>query len=394
MNGIVIRDIIGDERLDVMYRLPSYAFRPTPPMPDPVPIREMIARRTGTICLGAELNGEIVATVASAPMTQNVRGRILGMGGIFWVVTQPQARRKGFCKALMKELFAAIRSENRPVSCLYPFRESFYERMGYVTFPQMKKATLHPMNLLPILDMNHNGFVELKLLSDCFDDVKAYLGEIQTLTHGMAFFEFIDSSPESLNKVWAAIAHVDGRICGMMIYQLKGDHPTEFTMIVNRFYYHTNQGRYLLLDWIARHTDQAISVEITLPSSELPETWIADLNVQIERFYVPPMGRVIDVSGLNGIEVGPGSISVEVRDLLCPWNEGIWRLKSVDGRLHVESADSADCVLDIRGLSALVFGTHDYGDFELRGWGQLTLEQVNHLSEMFPRKLPYIHAFF
>jgi len=38
-----------------------------------------------------------------------------------------------------------------PGLCLYPFRESFYERLGYVTFPQPRTARFSPQALLPLL---------------------------------------------------------------------------------------------------------------------------------------------------------------------------------------------------------------------------------------------------
>lgn len=389
-----IRSITGQERCDVMYRLATYAFRATPPLPDPIPMHEMIARRERTICLGVEENGEIVATAASAPFTQNVRGRILGMGGIYWVVTVPQARKKGYCKALMRQLLAEIRSEGRPVSCLYPFRESFYERMGYVTFPQMKKAVFAPSALLPVMNLPHRGLVELKLLSDCVDEFRGYLAELQSVTHGLAFFEDLVESPDALKSVWAATARVNGKICGAMLYQLKGEHPTEFTMHVSRFYTTTSDGRYLLLDWIARHTDQARTIEMTLPAYELPETWMSDLNVRLETFYTAPMGRVIDVAGLEGIDAGPGRIRFELSDPLCPWNDGYWQFTSEDGHLGVKHVKAADCRMDIRALSAIVYGTHDYCDLNTRGWADIPEDGIVELRNMFPHELPYLHAFF
>ncbi len=394
MDKKTIRHIVGAERQDVMYRLASYAFRSTPPMPDAATIHDTIARREHAVCLGIEIDGDILATAASTPLTQNVRGRLLGMGGVFWVVTQPQARKRGYCKALMRELLACIRADNRPVSCLYPFRESFYERMGYVTFPQMKQAVFAPSALLPVMDFPHRGAVEFTLLADCLDAFRAYLAKIQLRTHGMAFFDVPDEQPDVFKSVWAAMARVDGEICGAMLYQLRGEHPTEFTMKVSRFYAHTGPGRYLLLDWIARHTDQARSVEMTLPAFELPETWLSDLNPRVETFYTAPMGRVIDIERLEGIDVGSGEFTIELTDPLCPWQEGCWRLVADEGILRVSRGTAADCRMDVRALSALVYGTHDPEDFNSRGWAELSPDHVIALRALFPRKTPYLHSYF
>jgi predicted acetyltransferase len=106
------------------------------------------------------------------------------------------------------------------------------------------------------------------------------------------------------------------------------------------------------------------------------------------------MGRVVDVAQIGGMRTGPGRLTMRVSDPLCPWNEGAWRLETVDGRLQVQSSRAADCALRIQGLSALVYGTHDPGDFAVRGWGDPSSEMLTVLRTMFPRRLPYLHEVF
>jgi hypothetical protein len=50
----------------------------------------------------------------------------------------------------------------------------------------------------------------------------------------------------------------------------------------------------LLLDWIARHIDQADRAELWLPPYEHPETWLADMQVRIESQERAPMSRILD----------------------------------------------------------------------------------------------------
>jgi hypothetical protein len=179
-----------------------------------------------------------------------------------------------------------------------------------------------------------------------------------------------------------------------MAYDLKGENVTEFHLKATRFYYHTSLGRYLLLEWIARHIDQAATAELWLPPSELPETWLADLQVRLEAFKLAPMGRVLDVIRLEGMPAGPGGFTARLSDPLCPWNEGAWRFEGCDGVLQVSPSELAECQLSIQGLSALVYGTHDPADFPLRGWGDPTSRVQEAMRAMFPPKIPYIHEFF
>jgi hypothetical protein len=52
------------------------------------------------------------------------------------------------------------------------------------------------------------------------------------------------------------------------------------------------------------------------------------------------------------------------------------------------------CDLSIQGLSAMVYGTHNLGDFAYRGWGNPSAALQNTLQEMFPLQPPYLDEMF
>jgi len=396
MTNTTIRELRGDEMLEAMYGLNAYAFRESPPLADRAEWQEVITHREGFVYY-ALLEGDIpVAGAASGAMTQQVRGALFGVGGIWAVATHPAARRKGYSRAILTRLLAAVRDAGQPLSCLYPFRESFYERLGYVTFPLPRTARLTPLSLLPLLKQDLGGQVDRVLIAEGFDIYRDYLLAMQQRTHGMAIFDHPDRFSIQRNKLWLALARVGGQVVGVMLYDLKGHDVTEFTLRAFRFYYDTAQGKYLLLQWIARHADQASQVELSLAPCELPETWLADIKVTTASDNRAPMGRVVDVAGLGGMHTGPGRFTARIADLLCPWNEKSWQFDTVDGLLRVgpAGASAASCDLSIQGLSALVYGAHDPGDFALRGWGNPTPELQAAMRAVFPPMVPHIHERF
>jgi len=234
------------------------------------------------------------------------------------------------------------------------------------------------------------------LVADGYDTYRDYLHTLRQRTHGMAFFDHPDRFSLQRNTFWLAFAKVAGKVVGVMLYDLKGQDVTEFTLRAFRFYYDTGQAKYLLLQWIARHADQAQQVELSLAPFELPETWLADIKVTTESEIRAPMGRVVDVTRLGGMHTGPGRFAARVTDPLCPWNEGIWWFETVDGVLRVTCADAsaADCDLSIQALSALVYGTHDPGDFAVRGWGNPAPELQAAMRAIFPPLIPHLHERF
>jgi len=356
--------------------------------------KEALKQRKGVTLFAMFEDGSPVATVAEARMTQRLRGKSFGMGGVWGVATHPNSRRKGYCRQLMARLLESIHEDGRPLTCLYPFRESFYQRLGYVNFPLPRKAIFDPSSLAPLLRADLDGDVELMLIGDGYDVYREFLQRYQEQTHGMAVLEHPDFAAANQNRSWLAVARVDGEPVGLMLYSLKGEEVTKFTFQAVRFYYHTPQGRYLLLDWIARHIDQVDKAEVWLPPYEQPETWFEDLNLKLEEVWIPPMGRVLDVAGLAGMHVGDSSFSAQISDPLCPWNEKTWKFESVGGTLEVSPASRPDCTLTIQGLTALVYGTHNPANFSIRGWGDPSDEVQAAMRTVFPPKLAYLHEMF
>jgi predicted acetyltransferase len=294
----------------------------------------------------------------------------------------------------MANLLAAEHETGKVFSNLYPFRESFYERLGYVSYPLTKIAKLTPSSLSPILKMDFPGEIELKLIGEAFDTYREYLAEMQQTKHGMAFFTIGDKAAAKRNLFWLAQARFDGMTEGLMMYRLQGEEVTKFNFQAGRFYYRTSRARYLMLNWIARHVDQADRVEIWLTEDEYPELWLADIQVKVESPIRSAMSRVLDVEKISGMNVGKGSFSANIIDPLCPWNEGIWRFDSSDGKLQVTNTSEPDCELTIQGLSALIAGTRDPQDFPVMGWGNPDPNLQSVQREMFPAARPYLHENF
>jgi len=393
MNSIV-REIQGEEIIDIMNWLPAYGLNPTPPLPDEEERREIFKNRKGATFYACFEDDKPVACAASTRMSQNVRGKIFPMAGIWGVATHPAARRKGYQRDVIRALMTDMHSTNLILSTLYPFRGSFYERLGYITFPVPRKAIFDPTVLIQLVKEELVDNVEMMLLSDGYDIYREYLKTLQMRTHGMGIFEFGDKSSLKRHDQWLAIVNVNGKITGVMLYDIKGEFPTKYTLRVTRFYYDSSQTKYALLAWVAKHIDQANRVELYLPPYEYPETWMSDLRATMEPVFFPPMGRIITINGIAGMSTSEGSFTVRIQDDLCPWNDGTWKFSSSAEGLRVSAGEHAECKLRIQGMSALVYGTHDPGDFEYLGWGNPSSSLQSVMREMFPNVVPYLHEMF
>ncbi len=388
------RHLQGEEMLETLYTLNSYSLHPSPPYQNKDEWMGIVRERQGMNC-HAVFEDETPKSVAvSTPMTQNLRGMLFPASGVWGVSTHPSARRKGYCRQSMAAVLSTDRERGMVFSNLYPFRESFYERLGYVAFPLVKIAKLTTASLSPLLKMETGGELELKLIGDVYDIYRDYLAEMRPHTHGMAFFDYADTARANRNLLWIALAKFDGKIEGLMLYNVQGAEVTKYNFVAYRFYYKTSRARYLMLNWMARHVDQANRVEIWLAADEYPELWLADMEGKVESAIRPAMSRVLDVERIGGMNVGEGSFTAEVIDPLCPWNEGAWQFDSSGGKLRVRKTSKAECQLTIQGLTALIAGAHDPQDLPLRGWGDPNPVIQSTMRKMFPRMCPFIHENF
>jgi predicted acetyltransferase len=394
MTHTAVRQVYGEEKSEILYQLASYAFNPSPPFPDRAEREEVFRARENETYIALFEDDTPVASMVSAPMTQQVRGALFGAGAIWGVATHPAARRKGYSRRLMARSLEALREQDRSFSLLYPFRESFYQRLGYVTFPLPHIAKFEPAALLPLLSQELSGRVERTYIGEGYDTFRRFLGSLQETVDGMALFEEADRTLPHRNRFWLALAYVGDEPVGAMMYQLQGEQVTAFTLRAAFFYYRTLEGRYLLLDWIARHVDQVSQVELWLPCFELPETWLDDLEVRVESAPRAPMGRIVDVGRIGGMTAGPGRLSAQIIDPLCRWNEGLWGFETVNGALTVSPAGRADCQLTVQGLTALVYGVRDPGEYAFHGWGDPSPQLQRVMRDMFPPLMPHIHEYF
>jgi predicted acetyltransferase len=391
---VEIRRVAPEERMTTSMPLQTYAFSRSPmPAADFEKLDNYTPYMLGNTVLVAEEDGEPVATAASIPMRQNIRGSVRPMAGIAGVATHPLARRRGHIRALMRELLADVRDSGHAVSALYPFRPSFYARYGYVGLPKVRTVTLRPEDLragdLP-------GSVSWERIHQGYPTYRAFEERMLAERHGFGLFP--TSRDERLrddDERWLVTARVDGEVVGLVTYRIDnhgGDLITDHVLSTGAL------GRALLLGFFARHVDQVARVVLTVAPDDLPELWGVDLAVTAEtRTSFPtsaaPMVRVLSMAALAGTRVGAGRVVVEVVD--DPFITGRYLLDGRGGSLEVSAADAEPAAtLTVAGLSGLVYGVLDPEDVVVRGLGVIPAGAAAELRAIWCRDIPYLTAEF
>jgi len=337
-----------------------------------------------------------LAKVGILPMTMNVRGKVLPMGGIGGVATMPAGRRGGRIRALMTRSFEQMREDDQPVSTLYPFRESFYERLGYVSFPAPIYLQVNPADLAPLMRLEHAATIEHMVIADGFDAWIQFLQVYQSTCHGFSLQGASNlAALKDRNKWWLTLVRENGDITGAMTYRIPGEYKP---MHVGTFYATTVAARYRLLEWIGRHTDQIKKAQIPALPGEHPELWWHDMGDKVSTrgtdAWGAPMGRVVSIDGLAGIPVGDGDVTIAITDAAAPWNTGTWTLRGRNGVLDVEQGGTPTGSISIQGFSSVVFNGTDPETIRFRGWGDIGPEMAAQFRALFPPALPFLHEKF
>lgn len=393
-DGLDLRVVDHDEF--AVFDVNHYAFGATPSVLDPERARKSIPYLKDATAIAAFVGGKPQATAVVHSMTQQVRGVVLPMGGVGGVASLPAGRRKGTARQLMAYSFGVMRDRGESVSTLYPFRESFYERLGYAGFPKPRYVKFAPEALGPLVRMVKPGEVEQLSMSEGFDTWRGFLEAYQRDHHGFSLKALSNAvRGRDENVAWVTFVREHGEITGAMTFRITG-YGGSFH--AETFYYRTSVARYQLLAWIGRHVDQVKDAWLKLGPREFPELWYGDLNAEIsttfEHAWPAPMARIISVADLGGLQAGDGRIAVDLVDELCPWNASIWTLTGSGGVLTVEPGGTSECRITIQGLSALVYCGHDPADFVYRGWGDPDPDAQATLRSLLPRAFPVLHEQF
>jgi predicted N-acetyltransferase YhbS len=391
-----IRQIDAEERAALASPLQAYAFQATPLTPEAAQrTRDGQRYRSGELTLVAEEDGRAMAVVSSIPMRQNVRGTVYPMAGIAGVATHPLARRKGYVRALLTELLGRVRDAGQPVSALYPFRPSFYERFGYASLPKLRTATFAPADLARLLRTDLGGEVDVEPISSGYPAYRAFTEKLLTERHGFSLLpDFRAEQERDRDDRWLATARVDGELVAAAPYHIT-DHADD--LVADHLLATGPVGRALLLRFFARHVDQVRRIRVRVGADEMPELWATDLATDVESKTAfpdsaPPMARVLTLAALEGITVGPGRAAVDLVD--DPFVTGRYVLDGTGGRLRIEPGGDGGATLTMPGLSALVYGVLDPEEVVVRGFGAMPQHAIQELRTLFPRAVPYLFTSF
>ncbi len=312
-----------------------------------------------------------VAALQIHPLKQWIGGAALPMAGIATVTVSPAHRQKGLGATLMQQALHAAAERGDVASALYPFRVSFYRKLGYGTAGEVLQYQASP-DAFPAAEQR----LRCELL-----DTPAAIDAALVLYHHWIRTQTgqIERTSQSWqNEVSApdtgliGYRNSQGQLEGYALVHYRADLPPEKRFLdVNELVWTTPAARTGLYGWLASLGDQWQRIMVrALRSHHLTEIlhdvrlprktttvwglW-AGAGVQMTgpMFRLVHLPRAWEQRATAAAE--PLAVSLYVRDEQLPQNNGAWTLEIADNKaqLKPEAKGQWSITLDVSTLSRL-----------------------------------------
>jgi predicted acetyltransferase len=311
-------------------------------------------------------DGQIVGGAGAFPFQMSVPGGELACGGVTVVGVYPTHRRRGVLRSMMDEQLRGIHEREEPLAALWASEETIYGRFGYglaAWCGEIKLARTWNAFAQPLERRGRVRFVSSEEAAALFPPIHESLlrerpGVFRRTEAWWTLRTVRMPEEEAANPKRFAVLDLDGSPQAYAIYRqfpqfeagVSAARLQAIEVVAATPQATAEIWRFVLdVDWYA-----------TLEASLLPPDHALFSLLATPRRAQFRMGdslwvRLVDVgAALSGRTYAKDDRLVfAVRDAVCPWNDGRWRL---EGGEASRTDDAADIALDVGALGAAYLG--------------------------------------
>jgi predicted acetyltransferase len=320
----------------------------------------------------------MVGTTGTFPFSLTVPGGEVPAGGVTMVGVLPSHRRRGLLSQMMSAQLLDARARGEAVAILWASEGSIYQRFGYGAATKQAEVNIERDRAVFRIDGGAAGRCRLvhveeatKVLPDIYERVRISTPGMYARSQEWWLAHTLPD-PQSYRRgggpMFRAVWEIEGRAEAYALYRIHGEWVD-----------------HLPAGWLEVKEVMATSVLATR------EIWRfllgVDLVARVRAFLLPadhPLFfmvteprrlhlsvhdalwlRIVDVKKALGSRsyALEDTLTFELVDPLCPWNEGRWRLEATreGARLH-PAVDPAELRLAAADLGAVYLGGARFGE--------------------------------
>jgi predicted acetyltransferase len=337
---------------------------------NPPPSEEFFERLVGTMpherMHAAFEDGEIVGGAGAYPFELSVPGGSLPCAGVTAVGVHPTHRRRGALRAMMDAQLRDVHERGEPIAALWASEETIYGRFGYglAAWAGELKVTHEWDAFAEQFELGgKTRFVTpeeaRELFPPIYDAVRRERPGMMSRSETWWADRHLRLSEDEENAPRRfVLLELDGEPSGYAIYRthfsFEGGLPAS-RLVVREALGATPQAtaaiwRFILdVDWMS-------VVEVPYAPPDHPLFLLLALPRRARyRMHDSLWVRLVDVgTALAGRTYGEGGpLVLEVRDAVCEWNDGRWRL---EGGECARTDEEPDLALDVSALGSAFLG--------------------------------------
>ncbi|RDI72377.1 GNAT family N-acetyltransferase [Halopelagius longus] len=400
---------LPDAHLDAFSERINYAFRPTegpnwdrdeedhPDLFTPFGFYETPPEATPEA-------SDLTAVCGTYDFTVRVRGEWHRMPGLAAVASPPETRRRGIVARMLDSLLERHRENDVALSTLWPFEYPFYRRFGWATANNYARLTVPPEQLSAVAADPAGSFRRLSADED-LDAIRAVHESWATESLAVKRTEgwwrdavFGGEEPDSFVYGWEDDA---GRLRGYVVYEFEEREDGDGRRLnVRELAAADEEAAAHLRRFCRDHDSQVEEVRFArLPEWARPIDAYPDPRAATLEIRPGPMVRIVDVaSALTDVSYdAEESVTLDVRDDRCEWNDAAFRLDVTDGDAtcrRIEDGGDADCEVEIGALSQLLVGARTVEEVVRAGDASAGGEAARTLERLFPRERTFLREQF
>jgi predicted acetyltransferase len=315
-------------------------------------------------------DGKLATAYAEWPLTMRFNGNSAPIAGVTYVGTLPVYRRRGYLRKIMTERFKILHEQGeRAIAALYASRAAIYQRYGYAVVSTSGSYNFDPRDLQFSVPQDVPG--RFRELAD--DEFSVLVGLYRSFRadrtgyvhRGKAMWDFgvLGTPPAGgmLNKI---IYQENGETLGYLIYVMEsppggdGTGPNQ-RLTVRDLVWLTPAAYRAAWNYIANMDLVGNVVWRHVPGDDPLPHLLLEPRMLRKSSGDGLLGRIIDVEKAlpQRRYDEEGTISFEIKDDLCPWNQGRWKLEaSTDGSSVSRTGEEPQLTMPVSTLAMLMFG--------------------------------------
>ncbi len=325
----------------------------------------------------------MVGTTGSYAMRLRVPGGEVAAAGVTAVGVAPTHRRRGIMTELMRRQLDDARARNEPVAILWASEGGIYQRFGYGLATVNARINAGRDRATFREQTEQRGRMRLVTIEEAAELLPPIYNRVQACTPG-----FIARSREwweahilpdlehwrrGSGPMFRAVLELDGTDEGYALYRLEhawSEGYPEGTLHVQEVI-GTSPVAIRELWQFLLGMDLVANVRTRSLAADDPIFLLVEEPARL-RFRLGDgiWLRLVDVAGALEARsyAAPGSLTFELRDEFCDWNDGRWRLETASGTPSVTRVDSyPELRLSAADLAAVYLGGFSFGELERAG---------------------------